>query len=288
MRSVIAAVVTLLFAAAGHAAQYADFYVVPVASHTSGAFGTFWMTDLAIQNFQSRPITVNLVLIESGEGNFQNVSAVGVPAVIPAGGSLALRDVLASQGKPEIAGAILVGADAPFAMTSRTYVTAAGGGTIGQTVPPARDFIENSLGDTTNATAVAYLPGLVNNTQFRTNLGFVAGTSNTSVGSMVIEVTMRDAAGAVLGTRTFEIPAGSFRHLQFSSRAVADRTFDVGSAEVKILAGDGALVTYASIVDNVSADSVLVLGEFPPNAAFASLGSRSVFRQLFDVFRSTK
>jgi hypothetical protein len=265
-KSIIAAL--LLFAAVAHA-EYTDFYVIPVASHVTGAFGTFWMSDVAVQNFQNRTITVNLALVEA-DGS---VSAVGAPVTVAAGGSAILRDVLAGQGKSEVSGAILIGADAPFAVSSRTYVTAAGGGTIGQGIPAAARFVENTLDGTANGSA--FLPGLVNNTQFRSNIGFVAGTSNSAVAPLVIEVTLRDGGGSILGTRTFEIPAGAFRHLQFSSRAVADQTFDAGSAEVRIAAGDGAAVAYASIVDNVSADSVFVMGEFPQS------GSGSAFRALF-------
>lgn len=267
--------------------HYADFYVLPVASHVRGANATLWMSDIAIQNVQSFPLAVSLVLIESGEASVDNVIALNLPGAgttIPAGGSVLLRDVLANQGKAELAGAILVGAEAPFAITSRSYVTAPGGGTFGQTVPPARDFLENTLGDTDPATATAYLPGLVNNARFRTNIGFVAGTSNLATSALQIQVTLKDAAGATLGSQTFTIDPGAFRHLQFSSRAIADQTFDVGSAELRILSGDGAVVPYASVVDNTTADAIFVSGQFPANAPFNKLALPTVFRQLFRQF----
>ncbi|HEY5609603.1 MAG TPA: hypothetical protein VIL97_00235, partial [Thermoanaerobaculia bacterium] len=87
-------------------------------------------------------------------------------------------------------------------------------GDYGQSVLPVRDFVDSSIGDTDNAMAVAYLAGLVSSARYRTNLGLVAGTSNAST-AMTVEITLRDSAGASLGTRAFTIPTGAFVHVQF-------------------------------------------------------------------------
>lgn len=265
LRNAFVAFALLLAAVTASADHYASFYVIPVASHTGGAFGTSWMSDIAIQNFQTVPLMVEMTFVRSGEGPGNNVVALGPPTVVPAGGNVIMNDVLAGISASE-AGAILVGADAPFALTSRSYVTTPSGDTIGQTVVPARDFLENSVGDTDNTTAAAYLPGLISNSRFRTNLGFVAATSNTGDG-MTIQVTVRRADGTATGTRTFIVRRQRIQHLQFSSTTVGSGTFDIGSAEFRITAGDGAVVPYASVIDNGSADAVFVLGQFPPNLA---------------------
>lgn len=291
--STLAAV--LLCATVARANHYSDFYVLPAAAHTPGVNGTMWMSDVAIQNFQSTPLTVELALIESGEGNSDNVFPVATAAAstsvtIPANGSVLLRDILKDhRGLASVTGAILIGSDRPFAVTSRTYSMTPDGNTIGQTVPPARDFIENSIGDTNLATAVAYIPGLIDNARFRSNLGAVIGNAS-STGSLIVTVTVRDAAGVVAGTRTINVAPGNFTHLQFNARSIiGTRMFDIGSAEFRITEGNGAVVPYASVIDNGTADAVFIAGVFPNNTPLAgnatnaaSTSSKSIFRSLLN------
>lgn len=287
--------VAMLLAAVGGPAviadHYSDLYIVPVAARVSGSLGTVWVSDLAIQNFQTTPLTLNILFIESGEGNPENVAnlvSTSLPtgsATVPAGGSVILRDVLDGfEGRHEnLIGALIVSADRAFALTSRAYGTAAFG-TFGQTVVPVRDFIDNTLGNTDNTLAVAYVPGLTSNATFRSNLGFVAGAGATG---MTIQVTLKGADGATLGTRNFSVAPSSFVHLQFSTQVVTAANFDAGAAEYRITAGDGAVAPYASIIDNRTADAVFVGGVFPANAAFK--GGRSavlnLFRRLVDSMK---
>jgi hypothetical protein len=294
-RIVSALAAVLLCTAVARADHYSDFYVLPAAAHTPGVNGTMWMSDVAIQNFQSTPLTVELAIIESGEGNSDNVFPVATgpastSATVPANGSVLLRDILKDhRGLQSVTGAILIGSDRPFAVTSRTYSMTPEGNTIGQTVPPVRDFIENTVGDTNLATAVAYVPGLIDNASFRSNLGAVVGNAS-STSPLVIGVTVRDAAGTVAGTRTITVGPGNFTHLQFNTRSlIGTRMFDIGSAEFRITEGNGAVVPYASVIDNGTADAVFSIGVFPDNAPLsgnivnaASKPAQSIFRQLLN------
>jgi hypothetical protein len=285
-------VVVAAFGAASVQAQsiYSDTYIVPVASHTNGQNGTLWMSDMAIHNISATPMTVQLVFIETGENTADNVfplistNSAG-SAVVAANGSVLLSDVLNGyRGQQFAAGAILVGGDRPFVMTSRSYSMSPSGNTIGQTVQPARDFISN-LSGTSDNTALAQIPGLINNNQFRTNLGFVAANGSASSAPMVVTITMRGGDGQVIGTRDFTVAAGTIEHLQFGSRSVSDRTFDIGSAEVRIKSGSGAVVPYASVIDNGTADAVFILGQFPLNSGATTSSSQpSLFRQWLDRF----
>jgi hypothetical protein len=169
-------------------------------------------------------------------------------------------------------------------MTSRSYSMSPAGNTIGQTVLPAKDFIAN-LSGTSDNTALAQIPGLINNAQFRTNLGFVAANGSATGAPMVVTITMRGGDGQVIGTRNFTVAYGAVEHLQFNSRSVSDRTFDIGSAEVRITSGSGAVVPYASVIDNATADAVFILGQFPLNSgATASSSQPTIFRQWLDRF----
>jgi hypothetical protein len=268
-----------------------DFYVIPVASHTAGANGSVWMSDVAIQNFQADPLTVQLVVIESGEGNSDNVfplttDSVNGSVTVPAGGSVMLKDVLNGyRGRSSAIGSILAGSDRPFAVTSRSYVTLADGSMVGQTVTPASGFIENTIGRT-DPTSRAFLPGLVSNATSRTNVGFVAGNSSADGQTMTVTVTLRNAAGAVIGTRLFAIAQGNFEHVQFACRTVSTQQFDVGSAEFAITRGNGSVVPYASVVDNRTSDASFILGQFPASTQLLSSPfTPSLMRQLFDRTR---
>lgn len=295
--------VTLLAPTVAKANHLADFYVIPVASHTPGLGNTLWVSDVAIRNVSADNLPVQFVFIESGEANGASVNNTdnvfplasdtipGGSFTVPSNGTILIKDVLKNyRNLPAAVGAILVGADRPFAITSRSYVTREDGGTVGQTVPAVRDFLENVLGGTTNNAMISYLPGLTNNLSYRTNIGFVAGNSGASGGNLVVAVTLRDASGATIGnTRNFILAPGTFTHLQFPSSAVANKAFDLATAEVQIVVGNGVVVPYASVVDNKSADATFITAQFPNNTRPAGKWGEapSLLRILFDSVKTT-
>jgi hypothetical protein len=271
----------LLISPALMASEYSDLYLIPVAGHLNGANGSNWMSDVAIQNVQLTPLTVQLVLIESGEGMPDNIASLGA-VTIPANGTRILRDVM--SGMPQTIGAILIGADRPFAVSSRAYMSDATGATQGQSITPLRNFVDNSLATADLSNATAYVAGLTSNAHYRTNLGFVAGSGSSS--GMTLEVTLRGADGTTLGTRTFTIPGLAFEHVQFSSSAITNQRFDEASATYRIVAGSGTIAPYASVIDNLSNAAFFIGSQFPPNAPFVS--SAGTFRALFDQLRVTQ
>lgn len=289
----IAAAALLLASPAAYANHYSDFYVIPVASHTPGQNNTMWMSDVAIQNFQSTPLTVQLSVIESGDSNLSDnvfplvTGTVPGSVTVPANGNVLLTDVLNGyRGLSQVSGAILIGADRPFAVTSRSYNQSANG-TVGQTVPPARDFLENVVGRTDLSTAIVYLPGLRNTDRYRTNIGMVIGNGGTS-GPLTLSVTIRNAGGDLISTKSVTVVGGAFTHMQFPLSSITDRTFEIGSATVRIAEGNGAVLPYASVIDNITADAVFITGEFPDSTPFLRSNSGSMFRLLLDRMRNDR
>ena len=274
----LALLLMLLVSPALLASEYSDLYLIPVAGHVSGVNGSNWMSDVAIQNPQSTPLSVQLVLIESGEGMPDNVTSLSA-VTIPANGTRILRDVLSAM--PQTIGAILIGADRPFALSSRAYIADAAGGTQGQSVTPLRNFVDNSLATADLSYATAYVAGLTSNAHYRSNLGFVAGSGSSA--GMTLEVALHGADGTTLGTKTFAIPGGGFEQVQMSSLAITNQSFDEASATFRIVAGTGAIAPYASVIDNVSNGAFFISSQFPPNAPF--VGSASAFRSLFARFQ---
>lgn len=289
LRILIVATFALMANVTAYANHYADFYVIPIAGHTAGQNGTNWMSDVAVQNFQSTPLVVQFVVIESGfqsDNVFPLATADDSGSVtVPANGNVMVKDILGDhRGMSSVTGALLVGSDRPFAITSRTYSMSPSGDTVGQTVPPAANFLDNTLSPINLPTAVAYVPGLVQNSEFRTNLGFVAANGSGSGATMNLAITVKGPTGATLGTRNYSIAPGAVMQIQFSAREIAGANFDVGGAEFRITTGSGSVVPYASVIDNRTADAVFVAGNFPQNdsSALGTGAARSLFRSILD------
>lgn len=280
-------VLLCVLSVSAYANHYADTYVIPAVGHVEGANGAMWMSDLAIRNFGTAPLTVQMVVIESGFDTANNVyplmsnaSMDGTVTVQP-GSTVHLRDVVANhRGMTNTLGALIVGANAPFAVTSRAYSNTT---PLGQTVPATRDFLVNSVGTADN-TGVAYIPGIVSNGSARTNVGFVAGSAG-STSEMTIEITLRNATGAAVGTRSITIPGGRFAHMQFPVASFQTQQFDIGSADFRVTQGEGVVVPYASVIDNATREAAYIMGVFPDTGAPQLLGNRNLFQSLINTNR---
>ena len=276
--------ICLLFTAVGaQAAHYSDTYVIPIVGHVEGANGTMWMSDVAIRNFSNQPLTVQLVFIESGFNTFDNIfplitDDIDGSVTVTANSTVLLRDILEGYEQMNVSGALLLGGDAPFAVTSRAYSSDS---PLGQTVEPQRDFLDSSLGTVDNA-AFAYIPGIMQNAMTRTNVGFVAGNAGSSA-PMVVEVVARNGAGGTVGTHRTTIPAGTFFHTQFALSRMVSSSFDVGSVDVRVVEGEGVVIPYASLVDNTSGEAAFLMGVFPESVTPTALSPRiNLFRTLIE------
>jgi hypothetical protein len=260
MRKILFAFFVASIALGASAAQFSNFYVIPVAAHVTGANGTSWRTDLSIQNIQDSPVTVEIAVVESGEGLLDNVFPVAVgpdnasSITVAAGGSVTLRDVLQNhRGRSETSGALLVGGDKAFAITSRTYDVTSSGGTFGHTVAAATDIASTAGADD----ATLFIPGIVQNAAFRTNLGLLMAAGAEP---MTVTVRVNGADGGAIGTRSFTVTPGVTTHVQFGAPTVAPSAFDAGGAIVRITGGTGTVVAYAAVVDNLTGDASFISG----------------------------
>jgi hypothetical protein len=235
---------TLFVASAASAAEYSDLYIIPVAGHVRGAFGTSWRSDLALHNLQNVPIEVELVLVESGRSPSSAPVAVTALHLMP-GETRMFADVLGELDR-DVTGALIAGADLPFAVTSRTWAELPNGRTLGQTVAPV------ALTGTANAAAV--LPFLITDARQRSNLGLFAAASHAP---LVVEIALLSENGATLGSQVIVAGEPGFIHRQL---AIPPSEPGV-TAVVRILEGDGIVVPYASTVDNVTAEAAFVSGE---------------------------
>lgn len=287
--TILTFILALLLALPAAAAHYSDFYVIPVAGHVQGAFDTPFRSEVMIQNIQDTPITVDMAFIESGPGISSNVFPLGEPVTVPARGSVLLRDVLDGyRGSDSAMGSILIGADAPFAVTSRVYTPDGAGGEFGTTVPAVPDFIEDVTGVTDDAMAIAYIPGARSNAEFRTNVGLVAGANTLSGEPMTVEIQLYAESGALLGVREVSVLPGSFNHTQFNTRLMTGATFTIGGVRMRITSGDGDVIPYIAVVNNGTGDGTFVLGRFPRNRPAGKSAQLSTFRAIFEQMRADR
>ena len=259
-RRLLPLVVAAMLASPAVARELTAYYVVPAAANLAGEGGTEWHTDLSLHNPHTFSLSVTVVFLPSGRDNTSAPTVSGI-ALAP-WETLNLWDVLGPDGFDASGqkGALLVYADGAacastdcdFAVASRTYTLSplGGAGEFGQGIPgfPA------DLG--LDATVMAYMPQLMSDADFRTNIG----VASWSPGPVVVRVDVQDAGGALVGSSDHEVPP--FGQLQWRFNG----TVTGGTAVVSIVqGGPGAVVyPYASVVNEVYGDPAYVEAQLSP------------------------
>ncbi len=219
---------------------------IPVAVHGAGANGSEWRTAVGILGVGSAGDSLTVRLHQAGETTERTVS-------IGKGQQLLLQDVLGWLGENG-AGALEVLGSQPFVLTSRTYSERGsgdpcfGGGTTGQFLAASDRAVVLHAGNR------AWLPQLIENPSFRTNIAL----SNVGESTARARVTLHTGDGLVVGTYDVILDPGEWKQDNgpYSNRFdVSD--MEAGYAAVEILAGD-AVTGYASVVDNVTNDPTTI------------------------------
>ncbi|MCU0303222.1 MAG: hypothetical protein MUC56_04070 [Thermoanaerobaculales bacterium] len=209
---------------------------IPAVAHAVGAGGARWRTDLTLVNPGSGDLIVEIDLI--GEDGPVATDVVHVPD----GWVIRLPDVVADALAADGTGALRLTPRQGLVMaTSRTFA-ATPGGTYGQGIPGVPASTALATGE------VAVLPGLRQDSRFRTNLGLV------NIGEAALEATVvaHAADGETLATLSFTVAA--------ASRLQANQPLPAGTAFATVSsATPGArLLAYASVVDRATDDPTYV------------------------------
>jgi hypothetical protein len=140
---------------------------------------------------------------------------------------------------------VLVGSDLPLTVSSRTY-TDGSLGTYGQYIPGEPMVRAATIRD------AAWLIQLTGTEQYRTNLGVV----NPGPAPVEVNIELYDADQGSLGSQQLTVNAYSAVQLNriFAGARVAD-----GRARLWSQTPGAAFFAYASVVDNLSGDSICVL-----------------------------
>jgi PKD repeat protein len=217
------------------AAPTAGALTIPAVGRAPGANQTFWRSDVTLFNPNDDAMTLTL-----------HYGATDHTLVVGAHDTAVIQDILASYGLTSGSGALRVTwneATGPV-VTSRTYTSVESGGTYGQSIDPIA-----SLG------AKLFVPGLRNDTSFRSNIGFVNGGSE----SETFNVIVLSQFGTELG-RTI-VTLGADAQGQYSVSSL----FPNVNASAFTLAVEGdanaQLFAYGSMVDNASGDPVFFAGQ---------------------------
>ena len=212
---------------------------VPVASHVLGLNGSVWRSDLGILNPGQVDTSVE-VRLHAASGTLSS------QVVVPAGGQVVLRDVAGQLGF-EGSAPLEVLSDQAVVVTSRTYADT-GHGTVSQSYGAYRP------GEGLAAGQSVYMPQLVENAAYRTNIGL----ANLGTGPASVTVELHDGPGTLLQTYTVDLGAGEWRQETRPFFARAGQTaMDHGYTKITVTQGYG-LIALASVIDNFTNDATTV------------------------------
>jgi hypothetical protein len=247
--------------------------VIPVVAHARGANASEFRSDVRLTNLHSMDVQYRVIFTPSGA-----VSGA-VPTswiVVRPGQTVALDDVVrnlfgigplgdGAGGSLEVR-AETPGAPPPF-VTSRTF-NASTSGTLGQFIPAV------SPSAFTTRSVVQSLQQVADSAAYRTNVGFVEGKGERAT----LAVRIFDGSGNVKATVPVELQP--FEHKQLNGFIGANGVkFDDGRIEVEVTSPTGSVTSYASVVDNITNDPLLV----SPIVASVDAQSRSVLPGVADL-----
>ena len=259
------------------------------AARTPGLNGTNWKSDVRIFNPSAQPTSVWIAELPIIADNSQPF-VVG-PFVLNPHAVLVLNDILgtiAQFGGPQYTkAAIRVTYQNPDGIapivTNRTYTPSPGGGTFGQYAPGVPVYV----GMTPSTLWITGLRNTGLDQGFRTNYS-IANLRGDAGGVPNVAATLYDATGtAVAGTKLF--PAlQPFGYLQDSVKNLfGAATQTVGTFALKVDVPQGAdIQVFASVVDNLTGDPVLIPGTPTPNSPIFIAGAAHLPGVAGTVWRS--
>lgn len=252
--------------------------LVPAIAHADG-IGTRFQSDVRIVNASGAPIEYELSFTPSQA----NGTATGkqLPLTLGANETKGLDDIVKAWfgsgllgegglGTLEIRPLGSANPEATFA-SSRTYAidstTVSQNAdchivrcTLGQFIPALGlgQFVGNILSNSLDKISLQQISNSTDNSGFRTNLGFVEGSGAPAT----MRLTLRDGANNIL--KQVERGLQPYGHEQTSLAAVfGAQALTDGRVEVEVISSTGKVSSYASVVDNATADPLLV---FPVQA----------------------
>jgi hypothetical protein len=233
----------------------ADFTFIPAAALASGAEGSFFQTDVDLNNSGSTTATYNFLWLPRGQNNAAPVTSD--PFTLAAGASARYANALnAVFGfAPNQTGALAIDSDSPDVIAmSRTYNVLSDGNPLG--FPAGATFGQDMPGipaDMMIATGVKKrIIFMSQNDNVRSNVGCQNGV-NAAV-NVTIELFAAD--GSALETKTMNLPPWSNKQ----ENAIFEDYAPVhGYVDISTATPDATIYCYGSVLDNINSDPTTVL-----------------------------
>jgi hypothetical protein len=221
---------------------------IPVGSRANGANNSTWRTNIGIFN----PGTVTATVIIR---IWVTTGIISRTITIPGGGMRIIEDVIGWINPGTFgSGSISIVSNGTLIITSRTYNQFAVGaicfpvGTMGQALGGVLTTGGLSAGQT------GWIPNLVENNFFRSNIGY------TNTGSTTASLTVRlyNGDGVFLGSYNVSLAPGQWKQASQPFRDMPGYVWlDAGSAKITVNSGSGVVV-YGSVIDNITNDPTTI------------------------------
>ena len=216
--------------------------IVPVAGAAQGA-GTFFRTALQLFNFNANTITGKLVFHKAGQSG--SASDPSLPFTLPAGGVVSYPDVITAMGTSGVGSLdILTNGGAQPIVAARVFSDGGAAGTSG--------FSEEALlpADAIDVFRRGMLFTPEDPVNFRMNIGI-----RTLDSPATVAVTVFDATGTVLGTKSTTYAANYFEQVPFAAFTGISTIPAGGRIVVSCGPYPAAVLVYSSVIDNRTQDS---------------------------------
>jgi len=265
-----------------------DALIIPAVAHADGINSKF-QSDVRVTNSSAQPMKYQVTFTPTGDAGITQGKQTTVD--IDPGRTIARDDVLESwfgsngaTGTLEVRPLTTTNTSSSAALpaglanlltfaSSRTFNTTSNG-TFGQYIPaiPFAAFVGRAS-DPTKSTILS-LQQIAQSAAYRTNLGIVEGSGDPA--SVLVSVFGDD--GHKLTEFTQDLKGG--QHIQLNS-ILATKNVQVndGRIEIKVVSPAGKVTAYASVLDNVTNDPLLVT----PVAVNATAASRYVIPGVADL-----
>ena len=270
----------------GKDAPVAESLIIPAVAHATGV-SSEWQTDMRLLNLGTEKQKYALNLTVSGEDGTQTGKSSELE--LAPGQTSALNDVVkqwyglgslpgeSATGVLEIRplGKTGLGKGSTAIPVTRALVSLASSrtynktpqGTLGEYIPaiPFASFVGGAVPADGGAKSILSLQQLAQTADYRTNVGVVEASGQP----VEIEIRFFDGEGEKLLTVPLSLKASEHRQLNQILATQGLTNVTTARAEIEVLAGEGKIAAYASVVDNITGDPLQVHA-----VDLASLGAR--------------
>jgi predicted GH43/DUF377 family glycosyl hydrolase len=225
-------------------------HFIPAAAVASGAQGSFFQTDVDINNGDDIAAIYQFIWLPRGEDNTDPLTSDDF--TLGAGMSARYSNVLSEVFglEPNSLGALAVETNSPYLMLmSRTYnlPETKAGGTYGQMMPAIPQ------GDMIPVPERRRLVFMSDDADYRANVGCQSANRERTV---TVRIELFNQEGTMLGAETMVLQPWSNDQL---NRVFGDHAPVSGYVDVWAITGGGSYYCYGSVLDNVTSDPTTIL-----------------------------